>query len=86
MLATTGSVSHQLWQWRRHGIRLADGAAVTSELVDRIVEEELDTIRQVQGEHFDAERYAEARVLLREVAPADELVEFLTLPAYRRMP
>lgn len=85
--AATAEISRsQIWQWRRHAISLTEGATVTGELIARIVDEELDTIRQAQGEHFDAERYAEARALLREVALADDPVEFLTLPAYQRMP
>src|SRR6185503_10217618 len=40
--AATAEISRsQVWQWARHGIRLAEGPAVTRALVERIVGEEL---------------------------------------------
>jgi malate synthase len=50
------------------------------------VGEELATIREQSGAAFDAERYAEAAELFTEVALADDYADFLTLPAYERMP
>ena len=38
------------------------------------------------GEEFDAARYDDAVALFKEVALADDYSEFLTLPAYERMP
>ena len=35
---------------------------------------------------YDAARYDQAVTLFKEVALNDEFVEFLTLPAYERMP
>ena len=35
---------------------------------------------------FDAARYGQAVALFTEVALADSFAEFLTLPAYERMP
>ena len=35
--AATAEISRsQIWQWTRHGIRLADGAVVTRALVERM--------------------------------------------------
>jgi malate synthase len=84
--ATAEIARSQVWQWLHNDVTLADGKVVTRELVDRIVDEELAKIRQEAGEAFDAERYSQARSLFTEVAVTDELVEFLTLPAYQRMP
>ena len=66
------------------GFALALGAAateaVTAELVNRIADEE---IAKLGG---DPARYADARSTFLEVAVADDFADFLTLPAYARMP
>jgi len=85
--AATAEISRsQVWQWIRNDVTLAEGPRITAELVDRIVGEELDKIRETAGASFDAERYAQAVTLFKEVALAEHYVEFLTLPAYERMP
>jgi malate synthase len=43
-------------------------------------------IRQVAGDGFDTALYGQAVALFTEVALADSFAEFLTLPAYERMP
>jgi malate synthase len=69
--AATAEISRsQVWQWLRHG-------KVTREDVRRITDEE--TAKLGHG-------YEEARALFDEVAAADDYVEFLTLPAYERLP
>jgi malate synthase len=74
--AATAEISRsQIWQWLHNGVRLAGGTPVTRELVERIVREE------AAGAEYEA-----ARALFEEVALADDFVEFLTLPAYARMP
>ena len=65
---------------------LDDGPVVTRELVEELIDEELSKIRAASGEEFDAAQYGQATALFSEVALADEFVEFLTLPAYERMP
>ncbi|MFC3981615.1 malate synthase A [Streptosporangium jomthongense] len=84
--AATAEISRsQVWQWIHNDIRLADtGAQVTRELVERIIEEELAGIAAQPG--YDAERYTQATALFKEVALDDDFAEFLTLPAYARMP
>ncbi|MCL6608315.1 MAG: malate synthase A, partial [Geminicoccaceae bacterium] len=73
----------QLWQWRRHGARLDDGRPVDTELIRRTVEEELARIAgELGAERFAVGRFRDAAKLLLELVEADELVEFLTLPAY----
>jgi malate synthase len=54
--------------------------------VERIIGEELGIIADQAGGAFDAARYDEAVALFKEVALADDFAEFLTLPAYERMP
>ena len=80
--AATAEISRsQVWQWLHNDVTLADtGRTVTTELVHELVAEE---IAKLPGDAVD---YEEARQTFLEVAVADEYVDFLTLPAYRRMP
>ena len=66
---------------------LADGETVTRELVERIIDEELATIREPRRARRSREgRWDDARALFTEMALADDFADFLTLPAYERMP
>jgi malate synthase len=85
--AATAEISRsQVWQWVHNDITLDDGPLVTRDLVERIIGEELGTISAQAGAAFDAGRYDQAAALFSEVALADDYAEFLTLPAYERMP
>jgi malate synthase len=84
--ATAEIARSQVWQWLHNGVRLSDGTQVTRELVERIVDEEMDGIRQARGDAFAAGRWDDARALFTTMALADEMPDFLTLPAYERMP
>lgn len=74
--AATAEISRsQVWQWLHNDVILDDtGERVTRELIERIADEEV-------GHDFP-----EARALFMEVAVADDYVDFLTVPAYERMP
>ncbi len=85
--AATAEISRsQTWQWIHNDVALDDGVVVKRDLVERLIDEELSKIRAVSGESFDAERYGQAVALFTEVALADTFAEFLTIPAYERMP
>jgi malate synthase len=85
--AATAEISRsQVWQWLHNDVILDDGPPVTRDLVERVIREELATIRENAGAAFDAPRYDQAVALFTEVALADDYAEFLTLPAYERMP
>src|SRR5580700_10002894 len=85
--AATAEISRsQVWQWIHNDVALDDGPVVTRELVERLIDEELTKIRALTGEGFDAERYGQATALFTEVALADTFADFLTIPAYERMP
>ena len=76
--AATAEISRaQIWQWIRHGAKLADGRAVTRELYETFRKEELSQLTG-QGEG----RYAEAAAILDNLVTSDRFVEFLTIPAY----
>jgi malate synthase len=76
--AATAEISRsQIWQWIHNGIRLSDtGQVVTKELVERIIDEQQP----------DSPFFEQAKELFKEVALDDDFAEFLTLPAYARMP
>jgi malate synthase len=85
--AATAEISRsQVWQWLHNGVALADGTTVTRELVERLVEEEMAKIAESRGDAFTSGRWDDARSLFTEMALADEYPDFLTLPAYERMP
>ncbi|MBV9795911.1 MAG: malate synthase A [Actinobacteria bacterium] len=84
--ATAEIARSQVWQWLHNDILLEDGPKVTRELVETIIDEELAKIRQALGDAFDAERFGQATALFTAVALADNYSEFLTVPAYERMP
>jgi malate synthase len=85
--AATAEISRsQIWQWIHNDVPLDDGRIVGQELVERLIDEELSKIRAASGDSFDAERYGQAVALFTEVALADNFADFLTIPAYERMP
>jgi malate synthase len=90
--AATAEISRsQIWQWVHNGISLDDGRKITADMVEQLIDEELTRIREqslsssAEGT-FDAERYGQATALFTEVALADSFADFLTIPAYERMP
>ena len=86
--AATAEISRsQVWQWIAHGTRLDDGRTVTRELVDDLVREELEGIRvALDGDGLTVDRTAEAAELFAAVALGESFEEFLTVPAYERLP
>jgi malate synthase len=85
--AATAEISRsQVWQWLHNDVRLDDGQTVTRELVERLIEEELAAIRGKAGDAFEHGRWQDARDLFTEMALAKDFSDFLTIPAYERMP
>jgi malate synthase len=82
--AATAEISRtQVWQWVRHGAKLADGRRVTEGLVRQILAEEMDKLRAVLGPvRFDGGEFVLARQLLEEMMTGSEFPEFLTTVAY----
>jgi len=83
--AATAEISRtQIWQWIHHGVKLEDGRQVTPELVRQVLDEETGKIREQVGEEtWEAGRPRETREVFEQVALSPDLIEFLTLPAYR---
>ena len=85
--AATAEISRtQIWQWVRHGASLEDGRTVTADLVCEVLDEEMARIHEAVGEEtWQAGRPAETREIFQRVALSQELIEFLTLPAYEHL-
>ena len=77
--AATAEISRtQLWQWIHHGARLDDGRVIDAELYRRVRDEELSSIG-------DKPHVKTAARIFDELILADELADFLTLPAYEEL-
>ena len=80
--AATAEISRsQLWQWRVHGVGLAEGGTFSPERYVAIRDEELAELRATSP---DAP-WAEAADLLDGLVLSDGFAEFLTLDAYPRL-
>jgi malate synthase len=75
--ATAEICRTQVWQWLHNDVTLSNGRPVTRRVVSWLLNEELRTL---------GPDYAAGRDLFEEVTLTDEYVDFLTLPAYERMP
>jgi malate synthase len=81
--AATAEISRsQVWQWIRHGAKLADATAVTRALAHKILAEELAKLGKSAPQ---GNRYDDAAALFARVIDAERFVEFLTLPAYEQL-
>ncbi|HLJ21949.1 MAG TPA: malate synthase A, partial [Stellaceae bacterium] len=85
--AATAEISRaQIWQWIRHGAKLADGRLVERGLCYEMLGEELQKLRASAGEEAYAKgRYDDAAEIFRDMIDAPRFVEFLTLPAYDKV-
>ncbi|HKW52573.1 MAG TPA: malate synthase A [Stellaceae bacterium] len=81
--AATAEISRsQVWQWIRHGAKLADGRTVDRMLAGKILDEELGKLKDGAA---SSNRYDDAAKLFRDMIEAGRFVEFLTLPAYAEL-
>jgi malate synthase len=82
--AATAEISRSsIWQWIHHGKDLSNGKKVTVELFRELMAEEMDVIKNEVGEErFNAGRFDEAAKIMDRFTTSDELVDFLTVPAY----
>ncbi|MGF1725106.1 malate synthase A [Photobacterium nomapromontoriensis] len=82
--AATAEISRaSIWQWIKHGKALSNGKIVTAALFEKMLQEEMDVLKQELGtQRFDSGRFDEAAVMMSQLTTSDELVNFLTLPGY----
>ncbi len=85
--AATAEISRaQVWQWLNHHVALDDGTAVTADLFDSMLADELNAWRERVGdEAFKAGRYAEAADMFKKLSVSQDFASFLTLPAYDQL-
>jgi malate synthase len=85
--AATAEISRtQLWQWIRHGAKLDDGRVITADLYRQLREEEVEAIRQrLEPEVWATGSVQLAATLFDRLTLAEELEDFLTLPAYQEL-
>lgn len=85
--AATAEISRtQLWQWVHHAAELEDGQIVDGDLIKRLLAEELAALKTTLGRTaYDPGSFAKAATLFLDLATAEELDEFLTLPAYEHL-
>ncbi|PLX36367.1 MAG: malate synthase A [Hyphomicrobiales bacterium] len=83
--AATAEISRaQIWQWLKFGATLEGGVAVTEELFDRCLEEEMQRVRGEVGDAaYDGGRFPEAIKLFRDMSLSETFEPFLTVPAYQ---
>lgn len=84
--AATAEISRtQIWQQLYHQADV-EGEVLTAARFKGAVAEEMDSIKaEIGPERFESGKFAEARALFEALCTADELVEFLTLPAYEQI-
>ena len=85
--AATAEISRtQIWQWVRYGASLADGRAVTRELFEACLADEMAKLKlALTPKVYDAARFPEAIALFQRLVEGRELEAFLTLSAYRML-
>jgi len=81
--AATAEISRaQVWQWIHYGITLEGGTVATPELLNRIIGEEMQRVRQEVGaEAYAAGRFNQAVQLFTDLSLAQDFEDFLTVPA-----
>ena len=81
--AATAEISRaQIWQWIRHGAKLADGRAIDLALCNAVLDEELAKLTAKAGKDS---RYDDAAAIFRDLIGAPHFPEWLTIPAYEKI-
>jgi malate synthase len=82
--AATAEISRsQVWQQIRNRVTLADtGNTVTAELVQKLLAEESQTLREEVGAERFEKYYVPAQALIADICLSEAYTDFLTLPAY----
>ncbi|MDX2193403.1 MAG: malate synthase A [Gemmatimonadales bacterium] len=84
--AATAEISRtQLWQWLRQAAVLDDGRPLTRALYRHCFDEELRRVHVALNDRPSGRQVARAAALLDRLVTADDLADFLTLPAYEML-
>ena len=80
--ATAEICRTQIWQWIQQKAVLEDGRAVTPEMFNSLMADEMNALKAASPELFKSGRFAEAISIFADLCLSQRLTEFLTLPAY----
>lgn len=82
--AATAEISRtSIWQWIKHGKSLSNGKLIDKALFSQMLTEEAEVVKaEVGSAVWQEQNFEKAKALLLAITTADELVDFLTLPAY----
>ena len=82
--AATAEVSRALvWQWVRHRTALNDGRVVNRDMVEQMVGEELQAIRENIGdERYESGRFDTAAQILKRITTGDAFPAYMSLIGY----
>jgi malate synthase len=84
--AATAEISRsQVWQWAHHEVEVEGLGTASTELVRRVLDEEVERAAVQLPVGITCDDLFHARALFEQVALADPFVDFLTLPAYERV-
>ncbi|WP_022871915.1 malate synthase A [Nesterenkonia alba] len=86
--AATAEISRsQVWQWIHNGTVTADtGQKVTTELVEKLLDEETARLQEEINDAETFSRYFEpAAQIVRQLVLSEQYEDYLTLPAYQRL-
>jgi malate synthase len=85
--AATAEISRtQVWQALHHGITLADGTVVTKAFFDQIFRDVSESVFAALRLSTDKKpTFANAKNLFYDLCVAENLEDFLTLPAYKAL-
>lgn len=73
-----------IWQMIKHKVRLDSGVEVSPEVFRQYLSEEAEVVRkEVGNSHWDTGKYGKAVELLDHITTNEELIDFLTIPAYQ---
>lgn len=83
--AATAEISRtSIWQWIKHGKHLSNGQLISKALFASMLQQEAQVVRgEVGDEQWASQNFDRAQQLLLEITTSDQLVDFLTLPAYQ---
>lgn len=83
--AATAEISRsQLWQWLHNQIRLSNGQQFTFDLYEKLLQEEIQKIKEYVGiDYYNKGRFEEAIEIFNQLIRQKDFKEFLTLPAYK---
>jgi malate synthase len=85
--AATAEISRaQVWQWIQHKCKTDDGQAINIERVSELVTSEVAKIQEMIGaERFEKGRFIDATALFLDLVGKSKCVDFLTIPAYKKL-